>query len=1071
MTPIKEQNTIRRVMTIWILATVVYLVMGVLLVVFIARNDTEEMIALIVFTVIYAIVAMYILQRVFREEDAYEKQLETMLAQEQITEVELERRLAEEHLFNKIIASAASSLEPTQILEIICRELALALNVPQAGVAMLNADRQYETVVAEYRTPDRPTALGIIIPIEGNQATQQVIETREPLVLTNAQTDPRQTILHDLEKKRGAASLLIVPLVVRDQTIGTLGLESPTPREFTPSEINLAKNVANAASPVLESARLNAELRKELQERKHTEETLRRRNAELDTLNVTTIGLINRRNPQDVLESIVARASALMKTTDGFLFLIDPVKQVMTLRIGIGRFTQSIGFEIQRGQGVAGSVWQTGEPLAVENYAEWEYHSPGYEWAYAVICTPLRSRMQIVGVIGVAYTEPNRILEIEDIELLDRFGRLASLALENANLYDEAQKEIAQRKQAEQKLQSMFADIERAQTKARSILDATADSMLLMTPEQKIVSVNWSFCRSFFGNHPREVVGHNLNDFESELDRLFEDPAGIRRAIQSAAQEMEQSTANIIVQAWPRRRELQMVSTPVRTSTDEYLGRLFVFHDVTKEREVNRLRNEFVSMVSHELRTPLTSIKGYVDLLQSGAVGQVNAEQSEFLGIIKSNTDRLVMLISDLLDISRIESGRLELRRESIDIGLLIRQVANTFRPQVEAKNQQIKLEMVHPQLNVWADRDRVIQILTNLISNAHKYTPANGIITITTSPDSDQACIEIQDNGIGIAEKDQARLFSQFFRTSNPLAQQIDGTGLGLTITRSLVEMHGGEISVSSTLGQGTTFRFTLPSQPHAIRPVDTVAAVSGKHILVAESDQEMANRIGRYLQRAGYEPLIVNHSNEIITLAKNNSPHLITLAMVWPDTDGFRIMESLKSDSAVRKIPVMVLSDLVQRESGRLLGAVDYLSKPFTEQELLSHVEQVFKRKPLHQILIAIEENISRRLLNVLMTRAGYQVIEATNGADAVRLTNEKQPDMIFLNLKLAMLDGITTLQKLRADQHTADIPVVMIASYEGISDEERAIVSEWRASTILTQPFTASKVATAIHQASHS
>lgn len=1070
MAQFKGEPVIRRVMAMWILATAVYLVTTVLVVVFIARNDTEEMFAILVLTIVYAFVAMYILQRVFQEEDVYQKQLETMLATEQITEVELERRLAEELLFNKIIASAASSLKPTQILEIICKELALALNVPQAGVAMLDAEHSYETVVAEYRTPDRPTALGIVIPIEGNQATQYVIEKREPMVLVDAQTDPRQILLHDLEKKRGTTSLLIVPLVVRDQAIGTLGLESPTPREFTSSEINLAQNVANAASPVLETARLNAELRKELEERKQAEETLRRRNAELDTLNVTTIGLINRRDPQDVLESIVSRAAALMKTTDGFLFLTDPAKPTLTLRIGVGRFAESIGFELQHGQGVAGSVWKTGEPLAVENYAQWEHHTPGFEWIYSIICTPLRSRKEIVGVIGVAYAEANRLLEIDDIELLDRFGRLASLALENANLYDEAQKEIAQRKQAEEKLHSMFTDIERAQTKARSILDATADSMLLMTPELKIVSVNWSFCRSFFGKHPREVVGHNLMDFQRELDRLFEDSAGIRRAIQSAAQEMDQSTANIIVQVWPRRRELQLVSTPVRTSTNEYLGRLFVFHDVTKEREVNRLRNEFVSMVSHELRTPLTSIKGYVDLLQSGAVGQVNAEQSEFLGIIKTNTDRLVTLISDLLDISRIESGRLELRRESIDLGLIIHQVISTFRPQLDAKNQQIKFDLADPKLILWADRDRVIQILTNLISNAHKYTPNEGSITISARAIDEQACIEIQDNGIGIDEKDQARLFSQFFRTNNPLAQQIDGTGLGLTITRSLVEMHGGKISVSSALGQGTTFRFTLPTQPYAVQPVDSTSVVSGKCILVAESDKEMADRIGRYLHRAGYHPLIVTNSREIFTTAQTNQPNLITLAMVWPNTDGFRIMESLKGDPVVQKIPVMVLSDLVQRESGRLLGAVDYVAKPFSEQELLSHVDQVFKRKPLQQILIALEENISRRLLNALMTRAGYQVTEATNGRDAVRLANEKRPDMIFLHLKLAGLDGIAALEKLRTDQNTTDIPVVMISGYEGISDDQRTVVSEWRASTILTQPFTASKVATAIHQASH-
>lgn len=230
-------------------------------------------------------------------------------------------------------------------------------------------------------------------------------------------------------------------------------------------------------------------------------------------------------------------------------------------------------------------------------------------------------------------------------------------------------------------------------------------------------------------------------------------------------------------------------------------------------QEADRLKTEFVSMVSHELRAPLTSISGYVALLLEGAGGDLNDEQREFLTIVMKNADRLLALINDLLDISRVEAGRIDLHRQVLDLSDAIAGAVALMQPQFEAKQQRVVLELPEELPPVFADADRVAQILTNLLSNASKYTPAGGNIIVRAAPADGSVRVAIQDNGIGLSPAEQAQVFTKFFRARNRLTEQTGGTGLGLAITRSLVELHGGAITVASAPGEGSTFSFTLPT------------------------------------------------------------------------------------------------------------------------------------------------------------------------------------------------------------------------------------------------------------------
>jgi signal transduction histidine kinase len=249
---------------------------------------------------------------------------------------------------------------------------------------------------------------------------------------------------------------------------------------------------------------------------------------------------------------------------------------------------------------------------------------------------------------------------------------------------------------------------------------------------------------------------------------------------------------------------------------DEFLGTVSIFRDITREVEVDRLKSEFVATVSHELRTPMTSIKGFVDLLLMGATGALNPEQRRFLDIVKNNTERLEILVNDLLDISRIEAGKVTLSFQPIDVRELLHEAELFIERRREETGKKIDLVIeASPDLpQVWGDPERVRQILNNLVENAFNYTPEGGQITLRAEMAQDQVEIEVRDNGIGISLSEQARIFERFYRGEQALIMGVGGTGLGLAIVLNLVEMHGGRIWVNSEgiPGRGTTFTLALP-------------------------------------------------------------------------------------------------------------------------------------------------------------------------------------------------------------------------------------------------------------------
>jgi len=485
-------------------------------------------------------------------------------------------------------------------------------------------------------------------------------------------------------------------------------------------------------------------------------------------------------------------------------------------------------------------------------------------------------------------------------------------------------------------------------------------------------------------------------------------------------------------------RILQVNTNPILDKNGKFLGYVKSLHDITAEKEIDRLKSEFVSTVSHELRTPLTSIKGYVDLLLEQEAGDINQTQKEFLGIVKQNNDRLVNLINDLLDISRIESGRVHLKIKSCDLSEILTEVTDTFRTLANQKKQILKIVKPKILAKVAADRDRLSQVIANLVSNAIKYTPTGGSFKVEVSQNGSVAQVAISDTGIGISQEDQANLFTKFFRVDSSLTRDVGGSGLGLSICKTIIELHGGKIWVKSELGKGSSFFFTLPIVQEVKQKEELGKVLAdvkrGKKVLVVDDEPEIAMLLQIYLEKEGYNVIKAFSGEEAVIVAQQEKPDIIILDIMMDKMDGFEVLQELKDKSDTADIPVIILSIVSDEYKGMKLGAVDYLTKPINVKKLTKTIRDALKHMGASKkILVVDDDKHLVRLAKEILTDKGYNVITAYNGLEGIIAAKKEHPDLILLDIKMPELNGYNVIQKLKKAKETSKIPIIVMTAYE--------------------------------------
>ena len=476
--------------------------------------------------------------------------------------------------------------------------------------------------------------------------------------------------------------------------------------------------------------------------------------------------------------------------------------------------------------------------------------------------------------------------------------------------------------------------------------------------------------------------------------------------------------------------------------------------------EANRAKSEFLANMSHELRTPMNAILGYSEMLIEEAE---DLEQEDFIPDLKKINQagtHLLALINDILDLSKVESGKMEAFTEEIDIDTLIDEVSGTAQPLMKKNNNTLSIERGKELGKAHQDLTKLRQTLFNLLSNAAKFTH-DGTITLHANrleqAGVDWLTLAVSDTGIGIAADKIEHVFKEFTQADASTTRDYGGTGLGLAISRRFCQLLGGELNVYSELGEGSTFTIHIPAilpEEHNLHPsADTVTtadmaeteleslrkAVPGSTILVIDDDPEACEIIERYLTKDGYSVATATSGEQGLRLAHEIQPAAITLDVMMPEMDGWSVLRALKADPLLRTIPVIMLSMIDDRTRGYSLGAVDYLTKPVDREQLNKTLSRYYcAEEDICPVLLVEDDTGTREVMARTLEKAGWTVSEAGNGQEALDIMSGLQPRLILLDLMMPVMDGFDFLTAMRARPEWLHIPVIVITAKDLTGDD---------------------------------
>jgi PAS domain S-box-containing protein len=590
---------------------------------------------------------------------------------------------------------------------------------------------------------------------------------------------------------------------------------------------------------------------------------------------------------------------------------------------------------------------------------------------------------------------------------LVRLGRTGA-ALNALNV--ELERRVQERTAA---LSAANAELRESEARKAAILEGSVDGIITLDEAARIIDFNPAAERLF--RLPRgAALGRDFLSLALAGSVAPELRQGVLWALRADAQpgrsaRMEVSGVRADGDVFPSELTLIRVAAEGPPRFTAYV------RDITERKEVERMKSEFVSTVSHELRTPLTSIRGSMGLLEGGVMGELPGPVLDMVRIARTNTERLIRLINDILDLEKIEAGKLELRLQPVEVAEVVEATFSGVRAMADAAKVELRAE-VGGAGQVRADRDRLIQVLTNLVSNAIKFSPAQGVVTVRAAREAGgRVRFEVVDQGPGIPLEKRERLFGKFQQLDSSDARSKGGTGLGLAISQAIVEQHGGRIEVSGEPGQGATFTFALTAVRVDSASLSMVRDESRYNVLVVTADAELSTRLRGLLTGEGYRALRAGSLAEAEKHLAAAAPDVLVVEDRLPDGEGFGLVQRLREDPHTRELPMVVLAEDAPDEGSGVQG-VGLVARPFDELLFLQALRHAVREPGPARVLVVDDDAELRRLVRGQLERLGAVCLEAEDGEHAVELARETPPDLIILDVLLPRLDGFEVVDVLR-------------------------------------------------------
>jgi signal transduction histidine kinase/DNA-binding response OmpR family regulator/putative methionine-R-sulfoxide reductase with GAF domain len=875
-----------------------------------------------------------------------------------------------------------------------------------------------------------------------------------------------------------ALSALAVPITLQGEVIGVLDLqETAQNREWTREEVEMVTSVADQLALALENARLVEETQKRARQLAAASAVARDATAILEV--------------EQLLNETVALISERFDFYHAGAFLVDEQNEYAVMHAASsegGKRMLARGHKLRIGEiGIVGHVAATGEPRVASDVdldAVW-YNAPELPDTRSEMALALKARERVIGVLDVQSDQPAAFSE-EDVAVLQTLADQLATAIANADLFQRVREDANRRALINEVSQAAASSLDVGELLGRS---GQAISHQLEMP-----------CTIFDWDEEtgvlipvtvRDATGADVTPAEPEPITAAMAPAMFQAIRTRQLQVLFNVTANVdgVAAELAQQLDLQDVAYIPLVSRGQILGllalgrhrghpvldegelsflevvatnlgvavenaRLYQGAVETAERleEVDRLKTQFLAAMSHELRTPLNSIIGFSRVILKEIDGPLTEMQRTDLQTVYESGQHLLSLINNILDIVKIEAGKMEISMEEVDLTPIITSVMSTAVALVKDKGVELQTSLPDDLPVIRADSRRVRQVLLNLVGNAAKFTE-EGFIRVEAAFDEEEVTISVVDSGIGIPKDKLEMIFEAFTQVDASSTRRAGGTGLGLSICQSFVEMHGGRIWVESEIGEGSTFSFALPiegppppddeeAEQAEVKAEAVEPPVPGeepqeeisKLVLCVEDDEGVITLFRRYLSKRGYQVVGLTDPTRAIEEAKRLAPHAITLDVMMPDKNGWQVIQELKADPETRHIPVIICSIVAERDRGMSLGASDYLVKPIVEQDLLTALDRLDREAGRHLVLVVDDQPEHRKLLRrMIENQDGYEVVEAGGGKEAIDMLKQIHPHLITLDLMMPGMDGFDVLESIKSKEKTRSIPVIVITAKE--------------------------------------